>query len=160
MSNRNWTNGFSSVQFSCSVTFNSLQPHGLQYTRLPCPSPIPGAYSDSCPLNRWCHPTISSLLLHFKNEILIHFKSVYIRKNSHKKSPEAFTCEQFFAASFPVPSWSVTQPAPLDPPHKKRSQLLPALLLFSWGQILTTSSLCTTTAVPRLLTSVPFCPQR
>ena len=44
MSNRNWTDGLSSVQFSCSVTFDSLQPHGLQHTRLPCPSPIPGAY--------------------------------------------------------------------------------------------------------------------
>ena len=49
-----------SVQFSCSVLFNSLRPHGLQHTRLPCPSPTPGAYSNSCPLSRWCHPTISS----------------------------------------------------------------------------------------------------
>ena len=57
MSNRNWTNGFSSVQFSCSVTFNSLQPHGLQYTRLPCPTSTPRAYSNSSPLNQWCHPT-------------------------------------------------------------------------------------------------------
>ena len=67
MSNRNWTNGFSSVQFSCSVTFNSLQPHGLQYTRLPCPSPIPGAYSDSCPLSWWCHPTSSSSVIPFSS---------------------------------------------------------------------------------------------
>ena len=34
--------------------------HGLQHARLPCPSPTPGAYSDSCPWSRWCHPTISS----------------------------------------------------------------------------------------------------
>ena len=39
---------------------NSLQPHGLQHTRLPCPSPTPGVYSYSCPLSRWCHSTISS----------------------------------------------------------------------------------------------------
>ena len=39
---------------------NSLRPHGLQHTRLRCPSPTPGAYSDSCPLSRWCHPTSSS----------------------------------------------------------------------------------------------------
>ena len=39
---------------------NSLQPHGLQQARPPCPSPTPGLYSNSCPLNRWCHPTISS----------------------------------------------------------------------------------------------------
>ena len=50
-----------SVQFSCSVTSNSLQPHGLQHARPPCPSPTPGACSNSCPLSRWCHPTISSL---------------------------------------------------------------------------------------------------
>ena len=41
-----------SVQFSCSVMPNSLQPHGLQHARLPCPSPAPGACSDSCPLSR------------------------------------------------------------------------------------------------------------
>ena len=39
---------------------NSLRPHGLQHSRLPCASPTPGAYSNSCPLYRWCHPTISS----------------------------------------------------------------------------------------------------
>ena len=39
---------------------NSLQPRGLQHTRPPWPSPIPGVYSNSCPLSRWCHPTISS----------------------------------------------------------------------------------------------------
>ena len=48
-------------QFSHSVVSDSLRPHGLQYARLPCPSPTPGAYSNSCPLSRWCHPTISSL---------------------------------------------------------------------------------------------------
>ena len=54
---------FSSVQFSRSIVSNSLQPHGLQHARPPCPSPTPGVYSNSCPLSRWCHPTISSLLL-------------------------------------------------------------------------------------------------
>ena len=49
-----------SVQFSCSVVSDSLQPHGLQHARLPCPSPTPGAYLNSCSSNRWCHPTISS----------------------------------------------------------------------------------------------------
>ena len=39
---------------------DSLRPHGLQHARLPCPSPTPRAYSNSCPLSRWCHPTISS----------------------------------------------------------------------------------------------------
>ena len=39
---------------------DSLQPHGLQYTRLPCPSPTLRACSNACPLSQWCHPTISS----------------------------------------------------------------------------------------------------
>ena len=46
--------------FSCSVMSGSLRPHGLQHARLPCPSPTPGACSNSCPSSRWCHPTISS----------------------------------------------------------------------------------------------------
>ena len=50
----------SSVQFSPSVLSDSLQPHGLQHARSPCPSPTPRVYSNSCPLSRWCHPTISS----------------------------------------------------------------------------------------------------
>ena len=40
---------FSSVQLNCSVVSYSLRPHGLQHARLPCPSPTPGAYSNSCP---------------------------------------------------------------------------------------------------------------
>ena len=47
--------------------FNSLWPHGLQHVRLPCPSPTPAAYSNSCPSNRWCHPTISSSVIPFSS---------------------------------------------------------------------------------------------
>ena len=49
-----------SVQFSRSLVSNSLQPHGLQHSRPPCPSPTPRACSDSCPSSWWCHPAISS----------------------------------------------------------------------------------------------------
>ena len=49
-----------SVRFSRSVVSDSLWPHGLQYARLPCPSPTLWPYSNSCPLNQWCHPIISS----------------------------------------------------------------------------------------------------
>ena len=55
----------SSVQFSHSVVSDSLQPRGLQHARLPCPSPTPGACSNSCPLSLWCHPTISSSVVPF-----------------------------------------------------------------------------------------------
>ena len=51
---------FSSIMFICSVVSDSYWPHGLQYARIPCSSPTPGAYSNSCPLSWWCHPTISS----------------------------------------------------------------------------------------------------
>ena len=56
-----------SVQFSRSVVSNSLWPHGLQHARPPCPSPTPGAYSNSCPSSRWCHPTISSSVIPFSS---------------------------------------------------------------------------------------------
>ena len=52
-------------QFSRSVLSDSLQPHGLQHARPPCPSPTPRAYSNSCPLSRWCHPAISSSAILF-----------------------------------------------------------------------------------------------
>ena len=53
----------SSIQFSHSVVPNSLQHHGLQHTRPPCPSPTPGVYTNSCPLRCWWHPTISSSVI-------------------------------------------------------------------------------------------------
>ena len=56
-----------SVQFSHSVVSDSLQPHGLQHSRPPCPSPTPGIYPNSCPLSRWCHPTISCSVVHFSS---------------------------------------------------------------------------------------------
>ena len=56
-----------SVQFSRSVVSDSLWPHGLQYTRPPCPSPTPTVYSNSCPLSQWCHPTISSSVVPFSS---------------------------------------------------------------------------------------------
>ena len=55
------------VQFSHSVISDSLWPHGLQPTKIPCPSPTPRAYSNSCPLSWWCHPTISSSVFPFSS---------------------------------------------------------------------------------------------
>ena len=56
------------VQFSCSVVFDYLLPHGLhQSARPPCPSPTPGVYSNSCPLSQWCHPIISSSVIPFSS---------------------------------------------------------------------------------------------
>ena len=56
----------SSVAQSCPT---HVQPHGLQQARLPCPSPTPGVYSNSCPLSRWCYPTISSSVVPFSSHL-------------------------------------------------------------------------------------------
>ena len=66
-SNQGSPTSVSSVQFSHTVVSDSLQPHGLQHTRLPCPSPTPGACSNSCPSSWWCHPTISSSVIPFSS---------------------------------------------------------------------------------------------
>ena len=57
----------SSIQFCCSIMSNSLQPHGLQYIRPLCPSPTPGACSNSCLSSWWCYPTISSSVIPFSS---------------------------------------------------------------------------------------------
>ena len=64
-----WWNYQSVSQFSRSVVSSSLQPHGLQFARLPCPSTTPGVYSNSCPLSRWCHSTISSSVAPFSSHL-------------------------------------------------------------------------------------------
>ena len=75
-----------SVQVTRSVVSNSLRPHGLQHTRLPCPSPTPRVYSNSCPLSRRCHLTISSSVIPFSS-LLQSFPA-----------PGSFQMSQFFAS--------------------------------------------------------------
>ena len=58
-----------SIQFSRSVMSDSLRPHEPQHARPPCPSPTPGAYSNSCLLSQWCHPTISSSVIPFYSRL-------------------------------------------------------------------------------------------
>ena len=53
------------ILFSCQVLSYSMRPHRLQHARPPCPSPSPRVCRSSCPLNRWCHPTISSFVTPF-----------------------------------------------------------------------------------------------
>ena len=74
------------VQFSRSVVFNFLWPHGLQHSRLPCPSPTYEAYSNSCPSSQWCHPTISSSIVPFSSLLQSFSASGY------------FLVSQFFAS--------------------------------------------------------------
>ena len=69
-----------SFQFSRSIVSDSLRPHGLQHARPPCPSPTPGACSNSCPLSRWCHPTNSSSVVPFSSCLPI-FPSIRVFSN-------------------------------------------------------------------------------
>ena len=62
-----WICLFSSVQFSLSVMFDSLQPHWLQHARPPCSSPSPGVYPNSCLSSQWYHPVISSSVVLFSS---------------------------------------------------------------------------------------------
>ena len=78
-------NIFSSVQFSCSVMSDSLPPHGLQHTRLPCPLSTPEAYSNSCPSIQWCHPTISSSVIPFSSHLQFLPASGSFFKKTFKK---------------------------------------------------------------------------
>ena len=75
------------VQFSRLVMSNSLRSHGLWHTRPPCPSPTPRVYSNSCPLSRWYHPTISSCVVPFCSHLQSFPPSV------------SFQMSQFFASS-------------------------------------------------------------
>ena len=71
----------------CPQFSRSLQPHGLQLTRPPCPSLTPRAYSNSCPWSQWCHPIISSSVLPFSS-LLQSFPA-----------SGSFLMSQFFASS-------------------------------------------------------------
>ena len=62
-----WSDLAAAVHISCSVVSDSLRPHELQHARLPCPSPTPRAYLNSCPSSRWCHPTISFSVIPFSS---------------------------------------------------------------------------------------------
>ena len=64
---KNISMNISSVQFSRSVVADSLQPHEMQHTRPPCPSPTPGVHPNSCPSSQWCHPAISSSVIPFSS---------------------------------------------------------------------------------------------
>ena len=80
----NWVTQTLSVQSLSRV--QSLRPHGLQHARLPCPSPIPRAYSNSCLSSQWCHPTTSSSVNPFSSCLQFFPAS------------GSFSLSQFFAA--------------------------------------------------------------
>ena len=82
------------VQVTRSVAYDSLQPHGLQHARPPCPSPIPRVMSNSCPLSQRCYPTISSSVVPFSP----HLQSF--------PASGSFQMSQFFTSGGKVRSFS------------------------------------------------------
>ena len=81
-----------SVQFSCSVMSNTLRIHALQHVRLPRPSLTPGACSNSCPLNQWCHPTISSSVICFSSSLQSFPASVSFGMSQFFRWPKYWSC--------------------------------------------------------------------
>ena len=63
-----------SSEFSHSAVSDSLWPHEVQHAKPPCPSLTPRVYQNSCPLSWWCHPTISSSVIPFSNESVLHMR--------------------------------------------------------------------------------------
>ena len=61
-----------------------MRPHGLQHTWFPCPSPTPGAYSNSCPLSQWCHPTISPTVIPYPVFSLFRHQGLFWLSSSHQ----------------------------------------------------------------------------
>ena len=97
------------VQFSCSLMSDSSQPHELQYARLPCPSPTPGAYSNSCPLSRWCLSTIASSVIPFSSCL------------QYYPASGSFHMSQFFASG----GWSIGSFSFSISPPSEYSGLIP-----------------------------------
>ena len=93
--------------FSYSVVSNSLWLHGLQHARLPCPSPSPGACSNSCPSSQWCHPPISSSVVPFS-----------LCLQSFSPASGSFLMSWFFASGHP----SIGADVVFTQPHIKREQ--------------------------------------
>ena len=77
-----------SIQLSCSVVSDSLQPHELQHASPLCPSPTPRVYPNPCPLSQWCHSTISSSAVPFSS-LLQSFPA---------SNESVFQMSQFFAS--------------------------------------------------------------
>ena len=118
----------SSVPFSHSVVSDSLWPHGLQRTRLPCPSPTPGACSHSSPLSQWCHPTISSSVVLLLPAIFPSIRVFFSELALRSRWPECWS----FSIS-PSNAYSQLSSFRMDwldllavrPPQVKRQQGLP-----------------------------------
>ena len=118
-----------SVQVSCSDVSNSLHPHWLQQTRLPCASPTPRACSNSCPSSRWCNPTISSSVVPFSSCVqsfpasgLFQTTSLFLPWEPHEQYAKA---SHFFQNKSPNLysglQWPITQKKRIENLHTHKN---------------------------------------
>ena len=89
------------IQFSLSVMSYSLWPHGVQHARLPCPSPAPRVFSNSCPSCWWCHPTISSSVVPFSSCFLLFYPVVMVSGYNHHNLSWAELCPSHMLKLWP-----------------------------------------------------------
>ena len=82
---------------SQEVVSESLWPRGLQHARIPCPSPTPGAYSNSRPASQWCHPTISSSVVPFSS-----CPQSFLVSGSFQMSVLHIRCPKYWSFSFNI----------------------------------------------------------
>ena len=133
-----------SFQFTCSVMSNSLQLHGLQHSGLPCPSPTPGVYSNPCPLNWWCHSTISGYTkLFFLNGyqfISVHFSRSFVSDSAtpctapHQASLSITLTPEAFSNSCPLSWWCHPTISSSVSPFSSCLQSFPASGAFQMSQ--------------------------
>ena len=104
----------SCFQFSLSVASDSLRPHKSQHARLPCPSPTPRVYSNSCPLSRWCHPAISSSVVLYRKTKILGGELLYLL---HTKNANTGISENPFLP-IPLLPWSFFSSKWLPTPYQ------------------------------------------
>ena len=96
---------FSSVLISHSIVSDSLRPHEFQHAKPPCPSPTPGVHSNSRPLNRWCHPAISSSVIPLSSRLQFFLASGSFPMSQSFTSVGQSTGASASASAFPMKSW-------------------------------------------------------
>ena len=79
--------------FSCSVMSDSLRPHELQHASPSRPSPSPKTYSNTCPLNQWCHPTILSSVVPFSCLQSFPASGLFLMKQLYASSGQVLECQ-------------------------------------------------------------------
>ena len=138
----------SSVQSSHLVVSNYLQPHGLQPTRPPCPSPTPGVNSNSFPLSWWCHPAISSSVIPFSSRLQfssvlfshsVVSNSLWPHESQHARPPCSSLTPGVHSDSRSLSPWchpaisSSVVPFSSCPQSLPASKTFPMSQLFVWG---------------------------